>query len=204
MIKNIILMIFSIPSRIANKFTLKRKKVKIGKNVKIRGKVSIFGSGQLIMNDGVIINSGENSNPIGGDTRTILKPANKNSVITIGNNTGISNSAFVAFDSITIGNNVKIGGNCKFYDSDFHSLDYEKRRVKETDIPKSAPIVVKDDAFIGAHSIILKGVTIGERSIIGAGSVVTKSVPDGEIWAGNPAKFIRKIGGGKLNLPKVA
>ena len=47
--------------------------------------------------------------------------------------------------------------------------------------------------FIGANSIILKGVTIGERSIIGAGSVVTKNIPDDEIWAGNPAKFIRKI-----------
>ncbi|WP_103192495.1 acyltransferase [Formosa algae] len=46
---------------------------------------------------------------------------------------------------------------------------------------------------MGASSIILKGVTIGENSIIGAGSVVTKSVPCNEIWGGNPAKFIRKI-----------
>ena len=53
--------------------------------------------------------------------------------------------------------------------------------------------MIKDHAFIGAHAIILKGVTIGEGSVIGAGSVVTKSVPDGEIWAGNPAVFIRKV-----------
>lgn len=46
--------------------------------------------------------------------------------------------------------------------------------------------------FIGAHSIILKGVTIGECAIIGAGSVVTKDVGDDEIWGGNPAKCIRK------------
>lgn len=46
---------------------------------------------------------------------------------------------------------------------------------------------------MGAHTIILKGVTVGAKSIIGAGSVVTKSIPDGEIWAGNPAHFIRKI-----------
>ena len=62
----------------------------------------------------------------------------------------------------------------------------------DTDI-KSAPVLIKEGAFIGAHSIILKGVTIGKHSIIGAGSVVTKSIPDGEIWAGNPARFIRKI-----------
>ena len=55
------------------------------------------------------------------------------------------------------------------------------------------PVVIKDGAFIGAHCIILKGVSIGEKSVVGAGSVVTKSIPDGEIWAGNPAKFIRRI-----------
>ena len=41
--------------------------------------------------------------------------------------------------------------------------------------------------------MILKGVIIGEKSIIGAGSVVTKTVPPGEIWAGNPAKFVKRI-----------
>ena len=58
---------------------------------------------------------------------------------------------------------------------------------------KAKPVIIKDGAFIGTDCIILKGVTIGEKSVIGAGSVVTKSVPDGEIWAGNPAKFIRKV-----------
>lgn len=57
----------------------------------------------------------------------------------------------------------------------------------------TSPVVIKDGAFIGAHCIILKGVTIGENSIVGAGSVVTKSIPDGEIWAGNPVKFIRRV-----------
>lgn len=58
---------------------------------------------------------------------------------------------------------------------------------------KCAPVVIGDNVFIGAKCIILKGVTIGENSIVGAGSVVTKSIPANEIWAGNPAKFIRKI-----------
>ena len=55
------------------------------------------------------------------------------------------------------------------------------------------PIAIGDNAFIGAHSTILKGVTIGANSIIGAASLVTTNIPDNEIWGGNPAKFIRKI-----------
>ena len=56
-----------------------------------------------------------------------------------------------------------------------------------------APVKIEDNAFVGARSMILKGITIGKNSIIGAGSVVTKSVPENEIWAGNPARFVRKI-----------
>jgi acetyltransferase-like isoleucine patch superfamily enzyme len=48
-------------------------------------------------------------------------------------------------------------------------------------------------ASIGAGSVILPGITIGEGAMIGAGSVVTKDVPAGELWFGNPARFIRKI-----------
>ena len=58
---------------------------------------------------------------------------------------------------------------------------------------KTKPILIKEGAFIGAQSIILKGVTIGKHSVVGAGSVVTKDIPDGEIWGGNPAVFIRKV-----------
>ena len=48
--------------------------------------------------------------------------------------------------------------------------------------------------FIGANSIITKPLTIGKRAIIGAGSIVTHDVPDYQIWAGNPARFIKNRG----------
>ena len=54
------------------------------------------------------------------------------------------------------------------------------------------PVYIEDGVFIGAGSIILKGVRIGKNSIVGAGSVVAKSIPEGEIWAGNPAKRVRE------------
>lgn len=135
-------------------------------------------------------NSGKMHNPIGGDTVARLICL-KNAELIIGENVKMSNSTILAQNSIVIEDNVTIGGSCKIWDTDFHSLNPNLRET-ENDIPVNKPIVVKKNAFIGSHSIILKGVTIGENSIIGAGSVVTKSVPTNEIWAGNPARFIKK------------
>ena len=72
-------------------------------------------------------------------------------------------------------------------------MDYILRRGQHTDWGISSPIVIEDDVFIGVNCIILKGVTIGARSIIAAGSVVTKSIPADCIAGGNPAKVIRLL-----------
>ena len=58
---------------------------------------------------------------------------------------------------------------------------------------KDSPIKIEDDVLIGANSIILKGVTIGKRTIIGAGSVVTKSIPSDCVAAGNPCRVIKSL-----------
>ena len=82
-------------------------------------------------------------------------------------------------------------------DSDAHSLNYLERRMPSLDQikKKNAPIIIEDDVLIGTRSIILKGVTIGARSVIGSGSVVTKSIPADCIAAGNPCKVIKYING---------
>ena len=72
-------------------------------------------------------------------------------------------------------------------------IEFQARRFYKVSNFFTAPIVIGNDVFVGANSIILKGVTIGDRAIIGAGSIVTKDIPKDEVWAGNPAKFIRKI-----------
>ena len=54
-------------------------------------------------------------------------------------------------------------------------------------------VIIKECAFIGAGTIITKPITIGSHSCVGAGSVVTKDIPDYEVWAGNPAHFIKQI-----------
>ena len=113
----------------------------------------------------------------------------------IGNDTGCSSVTICCFDSIKIGNNVKIGAGSLIMDTNFHSLDWRERRIEsemETN-KKTSPVIIGDDVFIGARTIINKGVTIGERSIVAAGSVVVKDIPADEIWGGNPAKFIKKL-----------
>ena len=74
-----------------------------------------------------------------------------------------------------------------------HSVDYLSRIQEPDEHVMKSPIRKKEGAWIGAHSLILKGVTIGKHSIVGAGSVVTRDIPDDEVWAGNPVRFIKKI-----------
>jgi acetyltransferase-like isoleucine patch superfamily enzyme len=190
--KYIYLTLIALFDKIINLFTLKRKKVILGSNIKINGRICVFGHGQIKLSDNVTINSSLLSNPIGGETHTILNTT-KHGYIEIGEGTGISNSTIVANDSVKIGKNVFIGGDCRIYDTDFHSIDYSERISGKDNTIKIKPVEIHDGAFICAHTIILKGVNVGEKSVIGAGSVLTKDVPPYEIWAGNPARFIRKI-----------
>lgn len=155
--------------------------------------IMVARGGKCSIGQNFAMNNGIKGNPIGCYQRCTLF-VDRNAELKIGNNVGISQTALICHKSITIGNYVKIGGGVCIYDTDFHSLNPEIRKSKE-DIKHriERPVIIKDNVFIGAHSLILKGVTIGENSIIGAGSVVTKSIPDNQIWAGNPAKFIKNV-----------
>ena len=87
-------------------------------------------------------------------------------------------------ESIHIGNHVHITAGVSILT---HSLDTTKSGIHW----KKTYVTIEDDCFIGTNTIICNNVTIGRHSIVGAGSVVTKNIPDNEIWAGNPARFIK-------------
>jgi acetyltransferase-like isoleucine patch superfamily enzyme len=156
--------------------------------------ISIARSGRCIIDIGFTMNNGLKGNPIGRPQPCVFF-VDKEAELIIGKNVGISSTALVAHKSITIGDNVKIGGGVCIYDTDFHSINSGIRSnpLLDRKFENKRPVKICDNVFIGSHSTILKGVTIGENSVIGACSVVTKNVPADEIWAGNPARFIKKI-----------
>lgn len=89
------------------------------------------------------------------------------------------------WDGITIEANVFIGPNVSFTNDKYPRSKQYPDHFQRT--------IINQSASVGAGSVILGGISIGENAMIGAGSVVTKDVPANELWFGNPAKFIRKI-----------
>ncbi|WP_281637496.1 acyltransferase [Flavobacterium marginilacus] len=152
-----------------------------------RGSKIIFGSH-------IVINNCTTQNPIGLNKKSSIAVLGS-ATLRVGNYTGFSGVSIYCSNKIEIGNYCNFGGNVFIWDTDFHELDYLERRKNlfNSEKVKSEPIKIGNDVFVGANSIILKNVSIGDRAIIGAGSVITKSIPSDEIWAGNPAKFIRTI-----------
>jgi UDP-2-acetamido-3-amino-2,3-dideoxy-glucuronate N-acetyltransferase len=107
----------------------------------------------------------------------------ENDVI-VGDNVTLKCGVFL-WDGITVGNNVFIGPNVSFINDKYprskqHPAPYEKT-------------VIEDGASLGAGSVILCGIKVGRNAMIGAGSVVTRDVPANQLWAGNPARFMREI-----------
>jgi UDP-2-acetamido-3-amino-2,3-dideoxy-glucuronate N-acetyltransferase len=146
--------------------------VKLGKDVKIHAYVNLYGCS------------------IGDHTKIgafveIQKGAK------IGKHCKISSHTFIC-EGVTIRDNVFIGHNVTFIND-----KYPKATNPDGDLQTEAdwsviPIMIEEDASIGSSVTIMCGVTIGAGAIIGAGSVVTKDIPPGEVWAGNPAEFMRK------------
>jgi acetyltransferase-like isoleucine patch superfamily enzyme len=168
--------------------------VRVGENV------TIYGAPLVHMHRGSVIEIGDSVVLCSDSRRTALSLNHPVKIATvadgasllIGADTGISGATLVSARSITIGREVLLGANVTIVDTDFHPIIPENRRHSD-DIRKigTLPVVVGDNVFIGANSIILKGANIGKDSVVAAGSVVVRgNYPLGAILAGNPAKVI--------------
>lgn len=175
-----------------NRMILKSYGAVLGKNIQIPGKVHwLIWGGKVRVGDNLYFSSGDAVNPIGSNLQGAIY-VESGASLTIGNDVGMSSTRMWIHESVTLGDNVKIGACVLITDTDAHPLDYLARRTSNEGT-KSAPIEIEDDVWVGAHSIILKGVTIGARSIIGAGNVVTKNIPADCVAVGNPCRVIKNL-----------
>ena len=100
-----------------------------------------------------------------------------------------SNVMFTDLGGIELEDKVLVGPNVTIISVN-HPLDPEKRRGVEL---KS--VRIEENAWLGANSTILPGVTVGKSAVVAAGAVVSKDVPAYTVVAGVPAKVIKKVGG---------
>lgn len=177
------------------RYTLWINGASVGKNLQARHATPSFwrqngGNGKISIGDNVtLISYGDQSY----NCRCKIM-VEKNANLTIGHDTGFNGVLIYCQNSITIGNYVKVGGGTRIFDTDHHPVDWQDRRRPDNDLlAKHAPILIEDDVFIGTGCYIMKGVTIGARSVVAAGSVVTKSIPSGCIAGGNPCKVIKYL-----------
>jgi acetyltransferase-like isoleucine patch superfamily enzyme len=126
------------------------------------------------------------------------------SIVRLGDNVLVGGeSLLAAAASIVVENDVLISYRCIITDSDNHSLRYSERKDDLQDWihnrhdwsrVRTAPVTICRGAWIGAATIITKGVTIGEGAVCGMGSVVTRDVAPYTVVAGNPARVVRELG----------
>ena len=186
-----------------NKIYFFLNNIKYGKNFRVFNHLYLkIHVGALVqIGNNCTIMSGAGLNPLSRNIKTCIY-VGKKATLKLGNDVGISSSTLWVKESVSIGNSVAIGADCIIMDTDAHNLDWKIRCSEETNeygesvdmvTAASAPIVIEDNVLVGARCIILKGVTIGARSIIGSGSIVTKDIPTDCIAAGNPCKVIKSI-----------
>jgi acetyltransferase-like isoleucine patch superfamily enzyme len=131
------------------------------------------------------------SNQVGLNRRCTISTLYRGALIEIGEGCGFSSTAISAAQSVTIGNRVMCGANVAIMDTDWHPMDAEERQAGAAG--PSAPVFIGDDVWLGLNVTVLKGVTIGARTVVAAGSVVTRSLPEDIIAAGQPARVVRAV-----------
>lgn len=108
----------------------------------------------------------------------------------IGNNSliGMGN---VIIGPVTIGNNVILAQNIVASGLNHNYQDITKP-IHQQGV-SVAPIIIEDDCWIGANTVITAGVTIGKHSVVAAGAVVTKNIPPYSVAVGNPSRVIKRF-----------
>ncbi|HEX4612250.1 MAG TPA: acyltransferase [Urbifossiella sp.] len=147
----------------------------------------INGAGRIVIGENVRLSGKAN---IGFSPRTGFAPE-----LVIGDGTFVGHGCqFHVGRSVRIGRDCLLASGVKVYDLDGHPLDAARRRAGEPTPPEAiAPVVIEDDVWVGAGVLILKGVTVGARTVVAAGSIVVKDVPPDVVVAGCPARVVKHL-----------
>jgi acetyltransferase-like isoleucine patch superfamily enzyme len=153
--------------------------------------ISVFRGGNIVIGDGVQINSAVRANPLSCPQPSVLRAMAPGAQLILARRVGISAASLCAGRSIEIGEGTILGSGAMVIDNDFH-VPVGEWGWGDDSLASARPVRIGRGVFIGARAIILKGVTIGDRAVIGAGAVVTSDVPAGQVAAGNPARILPK------------
>jgi acetyltransferase-like isoleucine patch superfamily enzyme len=169
-----------------------RSNIQVGRGVRILGRpiIDIRKGSRLVIGNNVSLNSRNKGHHLNMHGPVKLYADQPGAVISIGDETRIAATCVHAYRSVTIGKRCLISANCQIFDGNAHDLSFPDVEDRIHTTGSSQPIVIEDDVWIGAHSIILPGVTVGKGAVIAAGSVVTKDVPSMSAVRGNPAKLV--------------
>lgn len=172
---------------------LKGAGIEVGPGVQLYGFPIVSGAarGRMSIGARVSLVSEARSTALGVRSPVILRLLNEGAELSIGEDCGLSGTVVCAAKSVIIGRRCLVGADAMIFDTDFHNIKPEGRRYAPPDWPSiSAPVSIGDDVFIGARSIVMKGVAIGDGAIVAAGSIVTRDVPAGAIVGGSPARLL--------------
>ena len=179
--------IFLILDNILGIIKFQIMRIFLGKKLRIDGLVRFSRSATIKARTGANICIG---NKCSISSNSIIS-ATANAMVIIGRGTGINyNSVIVAREKIVIGNNVLIGPNVSVYD---HNHIFNQNKEIKYSGYKTAPIVIEDNVWIGANTVILKGVKIGTGSVVAAGSVIDRDIPAKSIVKNNRDLLIDNI-----------
>ncbi len=155
--------------------------------------IEVFADSSISLGQNVCMISVSFATALGVNHPVVLRTLRRGAQIRIADGVGISGGSICAAELVDIGKNTMIGANVTIADTDFHSLSPDRCMGHTDPSIRTGRIIIGERVFIGANSIILKGVTIGDNAIVGAGSVVTKSIPKNAIAAGNPCRVLRGL-----------
>jgi acetyltransferase-like isoleucine patch superfamily enzyme len=163
------------------KFRMLGQRVIIGRRFRVTGRLDIRGPGTVVFGDDCFVHS------------TYISPTtpwthSPDAVIRFGNGVGLAGTRIGCTHRVEVGDNTGLS-DARIMDSDFHDARSSSTNRQNTESGGKA-VVIGSNVWLGAGSMILKGVRIGDNAVVGAGAVVATNVPANAIVFGNPAKVI--------------